>query len=268
MRKVISLLTLLASLAFWIPTQAQFAPPPALPNISYATQTFTAGGNAVQNINGVGSATVEVTGTYSAVSFNLQCANNATFVNLPLNLVSGGPVTTLITGASTAANGLYYTNLIGCTKIKYLVNSITGTNIIVKITANASSSVEKYLENPLNSQDPCLDRTIKKQQVSVAIASATTTSLVATSGTTNVYPCAFYATVSGTNPTLQFKTGTQVTNPCDTGAASTTGVITPTTAATTVISLGEMAAGGAGNQFCVTTTGTPAVNGYFLYVQQ
>jgi hypothetical protein len=266
MRKVFNLLTLIISVLLFIPSaSAQFANPPSLPNVAYASQTFTAAGNAVVNVNGLSSATLEITGTYSAVSFNLQCSNNTTFVSLPVTLVSGGPVTTLITGASTAADGVYYTSLTGCTKVKFLVNSITGTSIIARLVGAPASTLQIPFFNPLTSGDPCMDRTIAKTNVAVSITSATTTLLVDASTGKKIYPCNFQATV-GASTTVSFEYGTKVSTDCDTGPTLMTGVFTPATAAELTVS--DLGPTPVSQQFCAVSTGTGGIKGVLTYVQQ
>lgn len=119
--------------------------------------------------------------------------------------------------------------------------------------------------------DYCANANVAKLEVPVAITTATTTELVPAVAGKTTYVCGFVATVSGTNPTLTFKTGTKVSTACDTGAASLTGAITPTTAVVTAYqwdhNMTYMTSAAAG-EVCLTTAGTPAVNGFLIYVQR
>jgi hypothetical protein len=118
--------------------------------------------------------------------------------------------------------------------------------------------------------DPCLNHNTVKVSATISITTATTTNLVATSGTKKVYVCDVAVTMSGTNPTATFITGTTTTNPCDTGASNLTGAMSPSA------TVGNMKLGyggtvmktAAGGALCVTTGATTAVYGLITYVAQ
>lgn len=118
--------------------------------------------------------------------------------------------------------------------------------------------------------DPCMDPNVAKSSVVLSIATATTTSLVATNGTKKIYVCGISATMAGTSPTATFITGTTASTACDTGASGLTGAMNPS-ATVGSINIGwggttmKTAAGGA---LCVTTAATTAIYGVLSYVQQ
>lgn len=127
------------------------------------------------------------------------------------------------------------------------------------------------------STDSCQDLSQQKSSVPVAVtASATTTQLVAISGTTTVYVCGYQLAVSaGTAPTVQFEYGTGAA--CGTGTTVLTGVMgTGVTVAAGVA--GPIFTAGndvtlfkapAGNALCLVTGGTtPTVGGFVTFVQQ
>jgi hypothetical protein len=104
--------------------------------------------------------------------------------------------------------------------------------------------------------------------VAVAITTATTTQIVAVSGTTSIYVCAFHLyAVSGTAPSLSFEYGTS-TN-C-TGTHALTGTYSAIVGELTSGSgLGYLFHTPAGaNGLCIVTGGTtPSVQGFVTYAQ-
>lgn len=123
--------------------------------------------------------------------------------------------------------------------------------------------------------DPCMSSNVAKSSVAINITTATTTSLVAISGTTTIYVCGFSMSISQvitTANTIAFVTGTGAT--CGTGTVSQTGAYGTggiTAAAPIVVS----AAGStlfkslAGDRLCATTTigASAAFVGLLTYVQ-
>lgn len=116
--------------------------------------------------------------------------------------------------------------------------------------------------------DPCA-QTVPKSFAAVNIASATTAELVAAVAGKTVYVCGFFASMQGTTPSIQFKSGTKVTNPCDTSPVTLTGIFLPT--AGTDLSLGyggTLFASSSGGEICATAGGTtPSIQGFISYVQ-
>jgi len=110
--------------------------------------------------------------------------------------------------------------------------------------------------------DVCADPTVPKITSSVAISSATTTQLFAAVTGKSIALCGCDLVATGTNPTIQFKYGTHGSADCDTGATSISGAMAPT-AGTAIYIGGSYTAASAptGNQMCITTGGTPNVQG-------
>lgn len=124
-----------------------------------------------------------------------------------------------------------------------------------------------------NSGDPCLNPNVAKSFAVVNISTATTTELVAAPSVAGqvVYMCALTVTVTGTSPTLLFKTGTKVSTACDTGAASQSGTYAVTTGSFVKIDAngGALLTGAASGELCLTSGGTtPSIQGNLVYVQQ
>ena len=110
--------------------------------------------------------------------------------------------------------------------------------------------------------DPCQNPNVAKSSVAVAISTATTTQLVAPSGTTAVYGCGFAATF-GASTTALFEYGTS--SNC-TGTTALTGVMAPATGG--VLSLGSARFQTPASQgVCIVSTGTGGINGIFSYAQ-
>ena len=119
--------------------------------------------------------------------------------------------------------------------------------------------------------DYCQNPSIAKTSIAVNIGSATTTELVAAAAGKKVYVCKFSTSVVGTAPTLLFKTGTKVTNPCDTGTASLSGTYAITTGTMFELSAnaGVPLVSTAAGEMCVTSGGTgPSIQGVMVYVQR
>jgi hypothetical protein len=119
--------------------------------------------------------------------------------------------------------------------------------------------------------DPCENPSIAKSQVAVNISgAAATTELVAAVAGKTVYACDLLVSDVGTSPTIQFKTGTKVTTPCDTGGVNLSGTIVVATGTIfTVHTTNAFAQGAANGEFCLVAGGTtPSIQGMFTYVQQ
>jgi hypothetical protein len=126
-------------------------------------------------------------------------------------------------------------------------------------------------------QDPC--SYAQKSSVKIAITTATTTAMVAVSGSTTVYVCGFDFTISNvvtTANTLKFESGTGTA--CATPVADLTGIYNAggvTAAAPTHVQSagtggGTVFNGGASNGVCAVTAigATAAFEGVLTFVQQ
>lgn len=118
--------------------------------------------------------------------------------------------------------------------------------------------------------DPCGSWGVAKSSVAINITSATTTSLVAISGSTSIFVCGFSVTMVGAVETIQFEYGTGAT--CGTGTTVLTGAFADGTASDIVVSYGggEMTvfATPSAQRLCAVTTGTVSIQGVLTYVQQ
>lgn len=126
--------------------------------------------------------------------------------------------------------------------------------------------------------DPCQSPSIAKSSKAVNITSATTTNVVAVSGSTNIYVCggSFTIDVSGTSKaTFLFEEGTGGT--CGSNTVVRTGAwsgesLTATDAAVPVVIPSGMTAFStsvAARELCILTAGTTvSLQGYFTFVQR
>lgn len=128
----------------------------------------------------------------------------------------------------------------------------------------------------ITATDPCFS-TAPKSSVAINITTATTTQLVAISGTTRIYACDFALTISQvvTTPnTLKFVYGTG--SNCGTGTTVLTGLFGDggVTAAPPLVvassTIGSVFSTPAGQALCVTTAigGSASFQGVLTYVQQ
>jgi hypothetical protein len=150
---------------------------------------------------------------------------------------------------------------------------LNGSNQTVPVTATAPLPVTvgaSAVTIAFPTGDVCMNPSIAKSSASISISTATTTLLVAAVAAKIIYVCSLNFTTGGTTPTYQFKYGTQVTNPCDTGPANLSGAFAPTSGSTFLaMGSGVLMQTIASQQLCVTTGGTiPAANGFISYVQQ
>jgi hypothetical protein len=143
MKKVISLLMVFVALAVInpIPSQAQFQQPS--PNLIVSPAAITASATCTTTAcptftipAGMCSATVRVTGTNSALSIVTQGSQDAAanFTNINVGVVGAGassPVAALTTSI-IVSNGLYFINVPTHTRVRFLINTLTGTNVIIK----------------------------------------------------------------------------------------------------------------------------------------
>ena len=131
---------------------------------------------------------------------------------------------------------------------------------------------------PSNASDPCASSGIAKSSVVISVTSATTTSLVALSGTTSIYVCGFSLTISQvvtTANTIQFEYGTGAT--CGTGTTALTGTYGAggvTASAPLSVSYGgggtTIFTAPSGNRLCAVTAigASGSFQGVLTYVQQ
>jgi hypothetical protein len=139
------------------------------------------------------------------------------------------------------------------------------TSIAVKAASTASAATDPALVvvGSPNGGDPCSNPSVAKASIAFNIPTATTTSLVAVSASTQVYVCGFAATL-GASTTVSLESGTSTA--C-TGTRALTGVFTPATGGYVHIAF-PLGPAQAADGVCAVTTGTGGANGVLSYVQR
>jgi len=260
---------LAASAIFMLPFTVQAQTYVAQSGVSFfngvtATATHTSSAIRLPNFNGAGTLTivgVGITGSPSGCTMVLKYSSNAGGgVTGAISTTSFTPATSVqqFTVTPSVANGDNYTAVYACSS----TYPTAGTIIASFSPANAAAGGAITVTN---SGDPCLNPNVAKSSVALAISTATTTQLVAISGTKATYVCGLTATF-GASTTAQLEYGTS-TN-C-TGTNALTGVMAPATGG--VISLGGSGTkftAPASNGLCLVSVGTGGINGFLSYVQQ
>ena len=214
------------------------------------TQTVS---SRLPTFSGTGTLTITeagITGSPSGCSVTLAYqGNNAPTVGAVVSTTSFTPSTGTQTFVITPSqlNGDNYVAVFACSTYP------TAGTITASFSPSQSVSV-----------DPCF--VSPKSSASVAISTATTTSLVALAAGKSVYVCGFTATV-GASSTVQLEYGTGAA--CVTTQTALTGVMAPATGG--IIALngdGTKVTAPAGNAVCAVSTGTGGINGTINYVQQ
>lgn len=229
-----------------------------------ATATATSGAVRLPTFNGAGTLTVigsGITGSPSGCTIVLKYQSNAGgSATGAISTTSFTPATSTqqFTITPSVANGDNYIATYAC-------SSTYPTAGTLSISFSPSSAAAGGAITVTNSGDPCANPNVAKSSVSVAISTATTTQIVAISGTKAVYVCGG-TLVFGASTTAQFEYGTS-TN-C-TGTNALTGVMSPGTGTTVGLSGdGTRFGAPASNGLCVVSTGTGGIEGYISYVQQ
>lgn len=176
----------------------------------------------------------------------------------------------------TAATGTTTVNLHGSSVPNFLMGAYPNTGGMFPLAI--TSSGHPTVEFPTAVADPCEDMFVAKSSAVINITSATTTSLVAVSGSTTVYVCGFSLTISEvvtTANTFQLEYGTGAT--CGGGTTALTGLYGAggvTAAAPIVISVGNgsatVAKSAASNGVCAVTAigASGTFQGLITFVQQ
>lgn len=170
-----------------------------------------------------------------------------------------------VTGATAPANAI----MLGGGSV---AGATTLTGVTVKAASVAPAPTDTAVVvaiSPIG--DPCVS-SATKSSVPINISSATTTQLVALSGSLVIYVCGFVLTSTGvtTATTALFEYGTGAS--CGTGTTALTGTMGQsllTSAIVTVASGATQFKSAAANALCLLSAGTtPNIQGYVTYVQQ
>lgn len=230
------------------------------------------------------AATITVSGTYSNLTINFDFSDPTGGVNYFQEICARTDTNVLEASEAVTANATRAWQCPVWAATRFRVRNsnagLTGTPLITIILTEAAidPSLIVAAAPPVvpGSTDPCQDLSQQKSSVVVNISTATTTQIVALSGTTVVYVCGYsLVAAAGTNPSIQFEYGTGAS--CGTGTTTLTGAMaTGVTVSTTVggpiftagndVSLLKTAAG---NALCLVSGGTtPNFQGFVTFVQQ
>lgn len=229
------------------------------------------------------AATITVSGTYAGATINFEFSDPTSGTNYFQEVCARTDINLLESSEALPSNQVRAWNcpVWAATRFRIRASAYTSGNVNVWVTLtqaaiDPSLVVAASIANVAGASDPCQDVSAIKASAPIAISTATTTQLVALSGTTVVYLCGYQAVAgAGTNPSLQFVYGTG--SSCATGLTSLTGAMaTGVTVATGVPGpIFESSPGNtilktpAGNALCVTTGGTtPNFQGWVSFVQQ
>jgi hypothetical protein len=291
MKRICGLLALLCASVFAsIGAHAQ-----VLPNVSYnallnstcSSATSFCSGTAMPQGTGVSGltgsaldvnsqnyavATVTVSGTFTGATINFEFSDQTASTNY-FSVLCTRTDSNIIEGSEAVPNSTtraWQCPVIATTRFRVRVSGISTGALnawitMTQIAIDPSPTAATVAANIAGSGDPCINPNVLKTSAVVNITTATTTQLVAISGTTSVYVCGFYGTqVVGTAATYTWEYGAGST--CGTGTTALSGAIIgggftpPTMAGMHTI---------AGQALCVLTGGTsPSMQGTLVYVQQ
>lgn len=268
MRKIIT--TFLAAL-FALPLAAQ-----TVTNISFsgvslitsvpATATAVSGAVKLPTFSGAGTLNITesgITGSPSGCSVTLKYQqNNATVATAAVVTQSFTPSTGVQQFAivPSVASGDSYKATYAC--------SVYPTAGLVSISFSPTAAPSTVIFST-TALDPCQNPNVAKSSVAISVSSATTTALVAASGSTKVYVCDMALSTVGTSPTAALEYGTGAT--CGTGTTAITGAMVAS-ATVGFIRLGfggSITATPASQAVCLVSGGTVTTEtGVLTYVQQ
>ncbi len=182
--------------------------------ISGSVSVTGTGAFNLSQVNGVSVATAASGIAKVGLTDSSGIGITSTGQALDINIKSGG---TQLAGSTTSGSG---GSLVMCaTTTSAPVNTTAQNNFFSCDTSGAIRVTQNIV-------DPCQNPAQAKSSVAIGISSATTTQLVALSGSTVIYVCGYSLTISQvatTANTIKFQYGTGAV--CGTGTTDLTGVI-------------------------------------------
>lgn len=255
-------------------------------NFGTGGQAGSAGNGSALDIpvTNYAAATITVSGTYAGVTINFDFSDPTGGTNYFQEVCARTDINVLEASEVLPTNQIraWQCPVWAATRFRVRASAFTSGSAIINITLTQAAidpSLIVAAAPPVvpGSTDPCQDLSQQKSSVAVNISTATTTQIVALSGTTAVYVCGYSLVAgAGTNPSIQFEYGTGAS--CGTGTTALTGAMaTGVTVSTTApgpifnspgqdVSLLKTAAG---NALCLVSGGTtPNFQGFVTFVQQ
>lgn len=229
------------------------------------------------------AATITVSGTYAGETINFEFSD-PTSTNYFQEVCARTDINLLEISEVLPTNQVRAWNCPVWAGTRFRVRASAYTsgsaNVWITLTQAAidpSLVVAASIANVAGASDPCQDLSAIKSSAVINVSSTTAVELVAAVAGKTAYVCGGSLTIQGsitTVGTVQFETGTKVTNPCDTATSVRTGAYAGNINASvpTVIEipagLTQFASVSAG-EICAVSTGTTiSVQGYISYVQQ
>lgn len=274
MKKLFLIPLIFCGLAFGQSAQRFVAPLTAACANATTTCNATAGSQLNVGIGEYALATVTVTGTFTGATIFFEFSDDGGNTWFPNTCTRSDIFVQESSEALTnSTNRSWDCGVAAISFFRIRVSAIASGTINAAMTVSAAQ-IEPAQTVAINSLDPCQSSSIAKQHAFANITTATTTALVAVSGTLNIYICGIDVQMNSTTAnTVLFEKGTGTA--CATGATAVTGTYTNATLVSEAIHLGfgghgYLAPLGAGQGFCaVSTVGTgPTIVVDVTFVQQ
>jgi hypothetical protein len=234
----------------------------------------TAGSQLVQGIGEYTLGTVTVTGTFTGATISFEFSDDAgitwyqnTCTRSDIFVQEGSEALT------NSTNRSWDCGLAAISFFRIRLTAISTGTVNVALTVSAAQ-IEPAQTVALNSTDPCQSSSIVKQHVFKNITTATTTAIVAPSGTLNVYICGIDFQLNSTTAStvlFEFGTGTAcATSPTAVSATYSNGALVSETVHMGFGGHSYFAPLGAGQGFCaVSTVGAgPTIAVDVTFIQQ
>lgn len=227
----------------------------------------TAGAQLMVSSQGYNLLTVTVNGTYAGSTINFEWSDDGgTFWYADFCTRSDLQLQVLNEVLPSNQTRAYNCNVVATNfRVRQSAFGSGAVNVAITLFPGATPVAQTVANNVV---DPCQSSSIAKSSAVINIASATTTALVALSGTTTVYVCGWSFTAAvGTAATYQFEYGTGAT--CGTGTTVLTGAMIGNAGPLTMPVGATIIRTPAGNAVCMLTAGTgPSAQGVLTFVQQ
>ena len=136
----------------FLATPAQAAVQSEYSNVAFPVVTLTGPATSspiqlspsVSGANGsFNSATVDVEGTFTSVTFEVMVSSNSGATYYPAAVNALASTSVVATSITSTASGLYQIPLAGITNVEFIVTSFTGTNVKFALTASPNGLISK-----------------------------------------------------------------------------------------------------------------------------
>lgn len=233
------------------------------------------------NTQGYGLAQITAHGTYTGTMLNFEFSDDGG-INWYPQVCTRSDINVQESSEVVASNATvpWECGVGAATKFRVRQSALSTGGPVVGMTLT-SGIIEPAptvsISSTVGSTDPCQNPAVLKSSAKIQVTGTTAVVLVPLSAGKITYVCGWDATIQGsatTVGTVQLESGTQTTNPCDTGTTTLTGVYKGNITASVPTVVGRSGSGTimattAGQQFCAISTGTTIdVQGTLTFVQQ